>query len=176
MKLFLKQGGHRHRLCGQFQRPATPQTNSSRSMLDQGVVALLRNGEAESSHGNSLIETYQGAFPGTRIAQPEGLAIATAGLGPPKLSGLDVVERPACGIRPVSGAGRSQIATGGRGALEGQSQRRFDDAQSVNVRSRPALRGDHSCCGPRHCGYASGASRFFPFLTTQNAHSSKQSS
>jgi hypothetical protein len=86
------------------------------------------------------------------------------------------VERPACGIRPVSGAGRSQIATGGRGALEGQSQRRFDDAQSVNVRSRPALRGDHSCCGPRHCGYASGASRFFPFLTTQNAHSWKQSS
>jgi len=41
-------------------------------MLDQGVVALLRNGAAESSHGNSLVETYQGAFPGTRIAQPEG--------------------------------------------------------------------------------------------------------
>jgi hypothetical protein len=85
--------------------------------------------------------------------------------GTPKLSGLDVVERPACGIRPVSGAGRSRIATGGRGALEGQSQRRFDHAQSVNVRPRRALRGAHSCSTPRHFGYGSGASRPAPFLT-----------
>src|SRR5260370_32853810 len=30
VKLVLKQGGYRHRVRGQFQRPATPQTNSSR--------------------------------------------------------------------------------------------------------------------------------------------------
>jgi hypothetical protein len=28
------------------------------SVLDQGVVALLRNGETKSPYGNSLIETY----------------------------------------------------------------------------------------------------------------------
>jgi hypothetical protein len=28
------------------------------SVLDQGVVALLRNGETESPHGNSPIEIY----------------------------------------------------------------------------------------------------------------------
>jgi hypothetical protein len=46
---------------------------------------------------NSLIEAYQGIFAGTRIATV-GFAMETAGLGCPMLLGLDVVERPACGI------------------------------------------------------------------------------
>jgi hypothetical protein len=51
---------------------------------------------------NSLIEAYQGIFAGTRIAAP-GFAMATAGLGRPKLLGLDVVERPARGMVPIPG-------------------------------------------------------------------------
>jgi hypothetical protein len=46
---------------------------------------------------NSSIEAYQGIFAGTRIATL-GFAMTTAGLGPPKLLGLDVVERPARGM------------------------------------------------------------------------------
>jgi len=51
---------------------------------------------------NSLIETYQGIFAGTRIATA-GFAMETAGLGCPDLPGLDVVERPARGIVPFPG-------------------------------------------------------------------------
>jgi hypothetical protein len=51
---------------------------------------------------NSLIEAYQGIFAGTRIATL-GFAMATAGLGRPKLLGLDVVERPARGMVPIPG-------------------------------------------------------------------------
>jgi hypothetical protein len=51
---------------------------------------------------NSLIEAYQGIFAGTRIAT-SGFAMTTAGLGPPKLLGLDVVGRPARGMVPIPG-------------------------------------------------------------------------
>ena len=55
---------------------------------------------------NSLIEAYQGIFAGTRIATV-GFAMETAGLGCPMLLGLDVVERPACGI--ASNPGRPLV-------------------------------------------------------------------
>jgi hypothetical protein len=51
---------------------------------------------------NSLTEAYQGIFSGTRIATV-GFAIETASLGCPNLLGLDVVERPACGMVPIPG-------------------------------------------------------------------------
>jgi hypothetical protein len=47
------------------------------------------------------------------------------------------VERPACGIRPDPGPAARGLQQGGRGALEGQSRKRFDHAQSINVRPRP---------------------------------------
>jgi hypothetical protein len=49
-----------------------------------------------------LIEAYQGIFAGTRIATVR-FAMETAGLGCPKLLGLDVVERPARGMVPNPG-------------------------------------------------------------------------
>jgi len=61
---------------------------------------------------NALIETYQSIFAGTRIATC-GFAMATTGLPLPGLSGMDVAERPACGIRPDLGAGCSPIVTVG---------------------------------------------------------------
>jgi hypothetical protein len=51
---------------------------------------------------NSLIETYQGNFAGTRIATV-GFAMQTAGLGCPDLLGLDVVQRPARRMVPIPG-------------------------------------------------------------------------
>ena len=51
---------------------------------------------------NSLIGAYQGISAGTRIAT-SGFAMATAGLGRPKLPGMDVVERPARGMVPIPG-------------------------------------------------------------------------
>jgi hypothetical protein len=41
-----------------FNVPRRQQTIRRESVLDQGVVVLLRNGKTESPHGNSLIEIY----------------------------------------------------------------------------------------------------------------------
>jgi hypothetical protein len=57
---------------------------------------------------NSLIEGYQGIFAGTRIATL-GFAMATAGLGRPKLPGLDVVERPTRGMVPIPGQAAREL-------------------------------------------------------------------
>jgi hypothetical protein len=73
---------------------------------------------------------------------------------------------------PDSRAGRSRIVTLVHGALSKESpRRRFDHAQSVNVRPRPTLRGGHSCCEPRHCGFGSGASRPSLLFLMNNARS-----
>jgi hypothetical protein len=69
---------------------------------------------------NSLIETYQGIFAGTRIAAV-GFAMETAALGCPNLLGLDVVERPARGIVPNPG----QVARGLRPRDMKRSRERF---------------------------------------------------
>jgi hypothetical protein len=61
---------------------------------------------------NSLIEAYQGIFAGTRIATLE-FAMATVGLALPKPAGMDVVERPARGIRPDPQAGYSRFVAAG---------------------------------------------------------------
>jgi hypothetical protein len=56
---------------------------------------------------DSLMETYQGIFAGTKIATV-GFAMRTAGLGCPNLLGLDVVERPVRWTVPIPG----QVACG----------------------------------------------------------------
>jgi hypothetical protein len=125
---------------------------------------------------NSLIEAYQGMFAGTRIATV-GFAMETAGLGCPKLLGLDVVERPARGMVPNPG---QALADCNRGTWS--SRRRgpggdFDHAQSVNFQPNPTLRGGHSCSEPRHCGFRSGASRpSLPFLMNNARSKSNRSS
>ena len=68
VKLVLKQGVTDTAYAASSNVPQRRKQIRLGSVLDHGVVALLRNGETESLHGNSLIETYQGAFPGTRIA------------------------------------------------------------------------------------------------------------
>jgi len=73
---------------------------------------------------NSLIEAYQGMFAGTRIAT-SGFAIATAGLGPPKLLDLDVVERPARGMVPIPGQAARGLQPWHMELLKESSRRRF---------------------------------------------------
>jgi hypothetical protein len=107
-------------------------------------------------------ETYQGIFAETRIATC-GFAMATTGLALPGSSGMDVVERLACGICPDPRAGCSPIVT-----VETLSARRtipwrFDHARSVNVPPRCALCGGRSLS--QHCDHAPTASRASPFLT-----------
>jgi hypothetical protein len=59
VKPVLKQGGYRQSAdAASFNVPQRRKQIRRGSVLDQGVVALLCNGETESPHGNSLIETY----------------------------------------------------------------------------------------------------------------------
>ena len=73
---------------------------------------------------NSLIEADQGMFAGTTIATL-GFAMATAGLGPPKLPGLDVVERPARGMVPIPGQAARGLRPWNTERLRERPQTRF---------------------------------------------------
>ena len=107
-------------------------------------------------------ETYQGIFAETRIATC-GFAMATTGLALPGSSGMDVVERLACGICPDPRAGCSPIVTVGTLSARRTIPWRFDHARSVKVPPRCALCGGRSLS--QHCDHAPTASRASPFLT-----------
>jgi hypothetical protein len=78
---------------------------------------------------NSLIEAYQGMFAGTRIATV-GFAMETAGLGCPKLLGLDVVERPARGMVPNP---RQALADCNRGTWSSRRRAREENLTMPNL-------------------------------------------
>jgi hypothetical protein len=148
-----------------------PQQNSSRSVLDQGVVALL---QTDCIAAWKLIHSnLSGRVSGDKNRNPRVRDSDGRAWDPPSPQARKSWSGRPAGSAPFPGPAARGLQRG-RGALQGQSQRRFEHAQSVTVRPRPALRDVPSCSRPRHCGYASGASRPSPFLTTQNAHSSKR--
>src|ERR1700680_1754460 len=124
--------------------------------------AFYRNKEIGSPQ-EYIGETYQGIFAGTRIATL-GFAMATTGLTLPGLSGMAVVERPACGIpAPIPGPAARGLSRWRHCPLGGRSHRRFDHAQLVKVPPRHALCGGRSLSQP--CDHTSTARRTSPFLT-----------